>query len=78
MTSTVFTPLTLPNGQQLINRIAKAAMEENMGDAQLLPDAALTHLYRRWSCGVVRGWLAIWLYPEPPCGVRSAGSITDK
>ena len=44
MTSTVFTPLTLPNGQQLINRIAKAAMEENMGDAQLLPDAALTHL----------------------------------
>ncbi|MCB2387276.1 NADH:flavin oxidoreductase/NADH oxidase family protein [Thalassolituus alkanivorans] len=51
MSSVVFTPLTLPNGQQLANRIAKAAMEENMGDARLLPDAALTHLYRRWGQG---------------------------
>ena len=36
------------------------------------------HLSCRWSCGVVRGWLAIRLYSEPPCGVRSVGSITIK
>ena len=36
------------------------------------------HLSCRWSSGVVRGWLAIRLYSEPPCGVRSVGSITIK
>ena len=32
-----FTPLTLPNGSQLINRLAKAAMEENMADYDHAP-----------------------------------------
>jgi 2,4-dienoyl-CoA reductase-like NADH-dependent reductase (Old Yellow Enzyme family) len=51
MPSTVFTPLTLPNGSVVPNRLAKAAMEENMaGDGQL-PDKPLFLLYRRWSEG---------------------------
>lgn len=54
MTSTpsaLFTPLALPNGAVLANRLAKAAMEENMaGDGQL-PDEPLYRLYRRWSQG---------------------------
>ncbi|GGQ58970.1 oxidoreductase [Streptomyces flaveolus] len=51
MTSELFSPLPLRSGQVLKNRIAKAAMEENMaGDGQL-PDEQLLTLYRRWAEG---------------------------
>lgn len=51
MTSELFSPLSLRSGQVLRNRIAKAAMEENMaGDGQL-PDEELFGLYRRWATG---------------------------
>ncbi|MFB7758308.1 NADH:flavin oxidoreductase/NADH oxidase family protein, partial [Streptomyces sp. NPDC056121] len=51
MTSELFSPLSLRSGQVLGNRIAKAAMEENMaGDGQL-PDEQLFTLYRRWAAG---------------------------
>lgn len=49
--SPLFQPLTLANGQIIPNRIAKAAMEENMADAGQLPGEALLALYRRWSTG---------------------------
>ncbi len=48
---TLFSPLTLPNGQVIPNRIAKAAMEENMADAAHLPGADLHRLYRAWGAG---------------------------
>lgn len=51
--SLLFQPLTLPNGQTIPNRIAKAAMEENMADRQHLPGAALRGLYRQWGDGGV-------------------------
>ncbi|MFG2949243.1 NADH:flavin oxidoreductase/NADH oxidase family protein [Streptomyces adustus] len=51
MSSELFSPLPLRSGQALSNRIAKAAMEENMaGDGQL-PDQELLSLYRRWASG---------------------------
>ncbi|MFE2103729.1 MULTISPECIES: NADH:flavin oxidoreductase/NADH oxidase family protein [unclassified Streptomyces] len=51
MTSELFSPLSLRSGPVLNNRIAKAAMEENMaGDGQL-PDKELFGLYRRWAAG---------------------------
>lgn len=51
MTSELFSPLSLRSGQVLRNRVAKAAMEENMaGDGQL-PDRELFGLYRRWAAG---------------------------
>ncbi len=40
-----FETLTLPNGSSLPNRIAKAAMEENMADAAHVPSAELLRLY---------------------------------
>lgn len=46
-----FIPLTLPNGSQLINRLAKAAMEENMADRDHAPSEALIRLYRTWAQG---------------------------
>lgn len=49
--SPVFEPLTLGNGATLPNRIAKAAMEENMAAPGQLPGETLNTLYRRWSAG---------------------------
>ncbi|MEI7295747.1 NADH:flavin oxidoreductase/NADH oxidase family protein [Paraburkholderia tropica] len=47
----VFDPLSLPNGSVIPNRIAKAAMEENMADAHHAPSAQLMRLYEAWAEG---------------------------
>lgn len=47
----LFQSLTLPNGAVISNRIAKAAMEENMADAEQGPSAELMRLYRAWADG---------------------------
>lgn len=47
----LFSPLTLPNGAIVSNRIAKAAMEENMADADHAPSDELIRLYRAWGAG---------------------------
>ncbi|MFS8124758.1 NADH:flavin oxidoreductase/NADH oxidase family protein [Rhizobium sp. BR 250] len=47
----LFSPLTLPNGAIIPNRIAKAAMEENMADGDHAPSAELISLYRAWAAG---------------------------
>lgn len=49
----VFEKLTLPNGSQIQNRIAKAAMEENMADLNHLPSEELMRLYQAWAEGGV-------------------------
>ena len=46
-----FEALQLPNGQLISNRIAKAAMEENMADANQAPSEALMRLYQAWADG---------------------------
>ncbi|TCJ30644.1 NADH:flavin oxidoreductase/NADH oxidase family protein [Nocardioides jejuensis] len=53
MRSPIYTPMTLPNGSVLPNRLAKAAMEENMSAPGQLPGQDLFGLYRRWSAGGV-------------------------
>jgi 2,4-dienoyl-CoA reductase-like NADH-dependent reductase (Old Yellow Enzyme family) len=47
----LFEPLTLPNGRVIANRIAKAAMEENMADPNNAPSDALFNLYKAWGQG---------------------------
>jgi len=47
----VFSALQLPNGSSIPNRIAKAAMEENMADADQAPSEALVRLYQAWADG---------------------------
>jgi 2,4-dienoyl-CoA reductase-like NADH-dependent reductase (Old Yellow Enzyme family) len=49
--SQLFSPLVLRSGTTLRNRIAKAAMEENMAGSAQLPDERLISLYRRWGAG---------------------------
>ncbi|MEM7641221.1 MAG: NADH:flavin oxidoreductase/NADH oxidase family protein [Pseudomonadota bacterium] len=53
MTDPLFTPLALPNGAVLPNRLAKAAMEENLADRGQVPGNRLVALYRRWAMGGV-------------------------
>lgn len=53
MNSPLFDPFTLPNGVVVPNRLAKAAMEENMAGAGQVPDGSLLRLYRRWGAGGV-------------------------
>ncbi|NML29323.1 NADH:flavin oxidoreductase/NADH oxidase family protein [Paraburkholderia antibiotica] len=47
----VFDKLALPNGSIIQNRIAKAAMEENMADADHAPSEQLMRLYQAWAEG---------------------------
>lgn len=49
--SDMFSPLDLPNGSQLPNRICKAAMEENMCIDGQLPGEGLCTLYAAWAKG---------------------------
>ena len=51
MTSAVFSPFTLPCGAVLPNRLAKAAMEENMADKGQIPGPTILRLYQRWAEG---------------------------
>lgn len=48
---TPFTPLLLPNGSTLANRIAKAAMEENLANLDQTPSDQLLRLYQAWAEG---------------------------
>lgn len=47
----LFTPLPLPNGVIVPNRLAKAAMEETLADAGQLPGPRIVRLYQRWAEG---------------------------
>jgi len=47
----VFDKLDLPNGSTVPNRIAKAAMEENMADDNHGPSSDLIRLYEAWANG---------------------------
>lgn len=47
----LFEALILPNGSRIRNRLAKAAMEENMADSQHAPSDQLIRLYQSWAKG---------------------------
>lgn len=49
--SSLFSPLTLPNGRVLKNRIIKSAMSDSLGDGRGNPTPAQMRLYERWAEG---------------------------
>jgi 2,4-dienoyl-CoA reductase-like NADH-dependent reductase (Old Yellow Enzyme family) len=51
MSTELFSPLQFRSGGTVRNRIAKAAMEENMAGSSQLPDERLISLYRHWGAG---------------------------
>jgi len=50
-TDPLFTPLTLPCGVTLKNRLAKSAMSDSLGDGRGNPTQTQIHLYERWANG---------------------------
>ncbi|EXM15802.1 NADH:flavin oxidoreductase/NADH oxidase, N-terminal [Fusarium oxysporum f. sp. vasinfectum] len=53
MTSPIAQPVTLKSGLVLPNRVAKAAMAENLADKDLLPTDKIFSAYKTWADG---GW----------------------
>ena len=51
MSVTISSPLTLPCGAVLKNRLAKGAMTEGLGDARNQATGGHVRLYRRWAEG---------------------------
>ena len=51
--TTLATPLILPNGTTVKNRLAKAAMSEQLGSPAHEPTTELVRLYSRWARGGV-------------------------
>ena len=74
----LFTPLTLPNGAVVPNRIAKAAMEENMADGQQLPADALRHLYQCWAKGGAGLILSGNVMIDPTAMTGPGGVVLDE
>lgn len=51
MSAALFSPLALPNGANIPNRIGKAAMEERLAEGGQLPGLRLERLYGAWADG---------------------------
>ncbi len=76
--SLLFVPLTLPNGAVVPNRIAKAAMEENMADRGQLPDESLRRLYQSWAKGGVGLILSGNVMIDPTALTGPGGVVLDQ
>ncbi len=74
----LFAPLTLPNGAVVPNRIAKAAMEENMADGGQLPGENLRRLYASWAGGGVGLILSGNVMIDPTALTGPGGVVLDE
>jgi 2,4-dienoyl-CoA reductase-like NADH-dependent reductase (Old Yellow Enzyme family) len=72
--SAIFTPLTLPCGATLPNRLAKAAMEEQLAGPGQLPSDEQVRLYETWAKGGT-GLLISGNVMVDPRAVTSAGCV---
>lgn len=76
--SPLFAPLTLPNNAVIANRIAKAAMEENMADRNQLPGESLRRLYASWAGGGVGLILSGNVMIDPTALTGPGGVVLDE
>lgn len=75
--SELFKPLYLQGGQIIKNRIAKAAMEENMANTSHLPGPELHRLYGAWAKGGAGLLLTGNVMVAPDAVTGPAGVILD-
>jgi len=76
--SQLFAPLTLPNNAVISNRIAKAAMEENMADGGQLPGEHLRRLYAKWAGSGVGLILSGNVMIDPTALTGPGGVVLDE
>ena len=74
----LFAALTLPNGAVVPNRIAKAAMEENMADRGQFPGETLYRLYEAWAGGGVGLILSGNVMIDPAALTGPGGVVLDE
>src|SRR5882762_9324136 len=74
----LFAPLMLPNGAVVPNRMAKAAMEENMADSGQLPGESLRRLYEGWARGGVGLVLSGNVMIDPTALTGPGGVVLDE
>jgi 2,4-dienoyl-CoA reductase-like NADH-dependent reductase (Old Yellow Enzyme family) len=74
----LFAPLTLPNKAVVPNRLAKAAMEENMADSRQLPGESLRRLYASWANGGVGLILSGNVMIDPTALTGPGGVVLDE
>jgi 2,4-dienoyl-CoA reductase-like NADH-dependent reductase (Old Yellow Enzyme family) len=76
--SSLFAPLTLPNKAVVPNRIAKAAMEENMAESGQIPGESLRRLYESWAEGGVGLILTGNVMIDPTALTGPGGVVLDE
>ncbi|WP_128891241.1 NADH:flavin oxidoreductase/NADH oxidase family protein [Erythrobacter sp. HKB08] len=77
--SPLFTPLDLPNGSTLSNRLCKAAMEENLAEQPgQYPGERLFTLYDRWAKGGVGMLLSGNVMVDPSALTGPGGVVLEK
>lgn len=74
---TLFDELLLPNGAVIPNRIAKAAMEENMADDDHGPSDKLLRLYQAWADGGAGLLITVNVMIEPRAMTGPGGVILE-
>jgi 2,4-dienoyl-CoA reductase-like NADH-dependent reductase (Old Yellow Enzyme family) len=74
----MFSPLKLPNGSTVSNRLCKAAMEENMCADGQLPSEALINLYKYWADGGVGLILSGNVMVAPDALTGPGGVVLEK
>lgn len=78
-TPTLFAPLKLPNGSLLVNRICKAAMEENLAEQPgQYPGQRLFNLYGRWAKGGAGLLLSGNVMVDPSALTGPGGVVLEK
>lgn len=66
MSNRLFSPLTLPNGAVIPNRLAKAAMSESLAAPGQLPDRRLARLYEAWARAARVDGAQVWMQINHP------------
>ncbi|MEN5036706.1 NADH:flavin oxidoreductase/NADH oxidase family protein [Pseudomonas sp. TWI929] len=74
---TPFQPLHLPNGSVIPNRIAKAAMEENLANPDQTPSDQLLRLYQAWAEGGAGLLLTGNVMVDPSAMTGPGGVVLD-
>lgn len=76
--SILFTPLDLPNGVRLKNRMIKSAMSDSLGDGCGNPTPAQMRLYDRWAQGGAAASIIGEVQGDPRFAEKPGNLVFDK
>lgn len=74
----LFTPLDLPNGVRLKNRLVKSAMSDSLGDGQGNPTSAQMRLYERWAEGGIAASIIGEVQGDPRFAEKPGNLVLDQ